>query len=63
MDGNGDHGSDFFLTDSPDQCDRLLAIAGGKLSDTAFELVLVFFTIPSFQIFEAVKTKIGRRGF
>ncbi|WP_244894489.1 hypothetical protein [Leptospira alexanderi] len=55
-----------FLTDLPDQYDRLLAVAGGKLSDTAFELVgivFAFFKIPSFQIFGAVETKTETRGF
>ncbi|WP_249262238.1 hypothetical protein [Leptospira alexanderi] len=55
-----------FLTDLPDQYDRLLAVAGGKLSDTAFELVgigFAFFKIPSFQIFGAIETKTETRGF
>ncbi|EMJ97787.1 hypothetical protein LEP1GSC193_3374 [Leptospira alstonii serovar Pingchang str. 80-412] len=55
-----------FYAELPLQCDRLLAVAGGKLSDTVFELVgIVFalFGIPSFQILGAVETKTGTRGY
>lgn len=55
-----------FTADLPVSCDRLLAVAGGKLSDTAFELVglfFAFFGIPSYQILGAVETKTGTRGY
>ncbi|MBM9577087.1 hypothetical protein JWG45_07955 [Leptospira sp. 201903070] len=55
-----------FTADLPSSCDRLLAVAGGKLSDTAFEIVglfFAFFGIPSFQILGAVETKTGTRGY
>ncbi|TGM96979.1 hypothetical protein EHR10_14525 [Leptospira yasudae] len=55
-----------FTAALPSRCDRLLAVAGGKFSDTAFELVgifLAFLGIPSFQVLGAVETKTGTRGY
>ncbi|PJZ57718.1 hypothetical protein [Leptospira barantonii] len=55
-----------FSASLPKQCDRLLAVAGGKISDTAFELVgifMAFFGIPSFQVLGAVENKTGTRGY
>lgn len=55
-----------FMTKLPNQCDRLLAVAGGKISDTVFEIVGIFFAffgIPSFQVLGAVETKTGTRGY
>ncbi|TGK33801.1 hypothetical protein EHQ12_17110 [Leptospira gomenensis] len=55
-----------FQAPLPSGCDRLLAVAGGKFSDTAFEIVgifLAFFGIPSFQVLGAVETRTGTRGY
>ncbi|MDV6237580.1 hypothetical protein CH379_018260 [Leptospira ellisii] len=55
-----------FQAPLPSGCDRLLAVAGGKLGDTVFEVVgifLAFFGIPSFQVLGAVETRTGTRGY
>ncbi|TGL28345.1 hypothetical protein EHQ52_18935 [Leptospira koniambonensis] len=57
---------ELYNAELPDSCDRILALAGVRFSDIAYEFasyILALFFIPTFEVLGAVDSPTGTRGF
>ncbi|TGL64653.1 hypothetical protein [Leptospira sarikeiensis] len=57
---------ELYSAELPEGCDRILALAGFKASDIAYEFasyILALFLIPTFEVLGAVDSPTGSRGF
>ncbi|EPG68153.1 hypothetical protein ACE5IS_14870 [Leptospira wolffii] len=57
---------ELFSAPLPSECDRILALAGVRLSDIAYEVasyILALFLIPTFEVLGAVDSYTGTRGY